>query len=349
MVMRAKGEHLNIYHVGTLEEISIADLARRVARPCRPRDRFAQNQPKARPAAPTGGVRIFRNWRHWAISPPSRWRRACPRPSTGIGDTSISHRNRDRGFALKLGVLVLRPTKIARAAGTGASVPVECCQICGHAPLENALSLSYMPPVNQMVKIGTVPHQQPWFPTNLFYCSKCELVQLGLAVDPVIIFPPEYPYTSGMTKLLRDNFAELYAESSKMLSLKADDFIVDIGSNDGTLISNFQKGGHRILGIEPTDVSKIANSRNIPTIQRYFGLDVAREVKREHGNARVVTAANCFAHIEDVHAIVDGINRIDRRTKACSSQSCIISFRCSTACNTTPSITSIFVIIRCTA
>jgi hypothetical protein len=62
-------------------------------------------------------------------------------------------------------------------------------------------SLSYMPPVNQMVKIGTVPHQQPWFPTNLFYCSKCELVQLGLAVDPVIIFPPEYPYTSGMTKL----------------------------------------------------------------------------------------------------------------------------------------------------
>ena len=205
---------------------------------------------------------------------------------------------------------MLRPAKIARAAGTGASVPVECCQICGHAPLENALSLSYMPPVNQMVKIGTVPHQQPWFPTNLFYCSQCELVQLGLAVDPVIIFPPEYPYTSGMTKLLRDNFAELYVESSRMLALKADDFIVDIGSNDGTLISNFQKGGHRILGIEPTDVSKIANSRNIPTIQRYFGLDVAREVKKEHGHARVVTAANCFAHIEDVHAIVDGINEL---------------------------------------
>src|SRR5688572_28613752 len=164
-----------------------------------------------------------------------------------------------------------------------------------------------MPPVNQMVKIGTVPHQQPWFPTNLFYCSQCELVQLGLAVDPVIIFPPEYPYTSGMTKLLRDNFAELYAESSKMLSLKADDFIVDIGSNDGTLISNFQKGGHRILGIEPTDVSKIANDRGIPTIKRYFGKEVAREVKAEHGAAKVVTAANCFAHIEDVHAIVEGI------------------------------------------
>jgi len=202
---------------------------------------------------------------------------------------------------------VVFPKKIARAAGTGGSVPVVCCQVCGHEKLETVLSLGYMPPVNQMVAVGQAQTQLPWFPTSLLYCSNCELVQLGLAVDPVIIFPPEYPYTSGMTKVLRDNFAELYAESAKMLGLGKDDFIVDIGSNDGTLISNFQKGGHRILGIEPTDVSKIANERGVPTIQRYFGKDVAREVKGKHGPAKVITAANCFAHIEDVHAIVDGI------------------------------------------
>jgi len=201
----------------------------------------------------------------------------------------------------------LRPTKIARGAGTGASVPVEQCQVCGNARLKNVLSLGYMPPVNQMVRTGEVPRQQPWFPTDLLYCSRCELVQLGLVVDPVIIFPPEYPYTSGMTKLLRDNFAELYAESSKMLALTKDDLCIDIGSNDGTLISNFQKGGHRILGIEPTDVSKIANDRGIPTLQAYFNADVVRQVREKHGAARVVTAANCFAHIEDVHTIVDGI------------------------------------------
>ena len=201
----------------------------------------------------------------------------------------------------------MRPTKIARGAGTGASVPVEQCQVCGNARLKNVLSLGYMPPVNQMVRTGEVPRQQPWFPTDLLYCSRCELVQLGLVVDPVIIFPPEYPYTSGMTKLLRDNFAELYAESSKMLALTKDDLCIDIGSNDGTLISNFQKGGHRILGIEPTDVSKIANDRGIPTLQAYFNADVVRQVREKHGAARVVTAANCFAHIEDVHTIVDGI------------------------------------------
>src|SRR5215468_1386751 len=201
--------------------------------------------------------------------------------------------------------IALPPGKVARAAGSGASVPVECCQVCGHAPLSQVLSLGYMPPVNQMVAIGAVPRQQPWFPTELLYCAECELVQLGLAVDPVIIFPPEYPYTSGTTKLLRDNFAELYSEASAMLELKPQDLVIDIGSNDGTLLSNFKS--HRVLGIEPTEVGEIANSRSIPTLKRYFTPEVAAEVKREHGPARVVTAANCFAHIEDVHSIVEGI------------------------------------------
>jgi len=194
-----------------------------------------------------------------------------------------------------------------RAAGTGASVSVECCQVCGHAPIENILSLGYMPPVNQMVPVGEVSRQQPWFPTNLLYCANCELVQLGLAVDPVIIFPPNYPYTSGTTRLLRDNFADLAAESGAMLKLSANDLVIDIGSNDGTLLSNFKDNGHKVLGIEPTDIAQIAQKRGISTVQRYFGPKVAREVKEQHGTARVVTAANCFAHMEDVHSILDAI------------------------------------------
>jgi hypothetical protein len=169
------------------------------------------------------------------------------------------------------------------------------------------LSLGYMPPVNQMVSVGEAPRQQPWFPTDLLYCPHCELTQLGLAVDPVIIFPPEYPYTSGTTKLLRDNFADLYREASEMLKLAASDLVIDIGSNDGTLLANFKNGGHRMLGIEPTEVGKIAVRRGIPTLTGYFTPALAAQVKREHGPARVVTAANCFAHIEDIHSIVEGI------------------------------------------
>ncbi|MEJ2626654.1 MAG: class I SAM-dependent methyltransferase [Pseudolabrys sp.] len=123
----------------------------------------------------------------------------------------------------------------------------------------------------------------------------------------MIIFPPEYPYTSGTTKVLRDNFADLQRESAEMLGLGKDDLVVDIGSNDGTLLSNFKNAGYRVLGIEPTDVGDIANERGIPTVKYYFGSEAARKVKAEYGPARVITAANCFAHMEDVHAIVDGI------------------------------------------
>ena len=119
--------------------------------------------------------------------------------------------------------------------------------------------------------------------------------------------PLIFPNTTGNTKALRDNFAELYRECSAMLGLAAGDLIVDIGSNDGTLLANFKTPGHRVLGIEPTDVGDIANKRDIPTIKRYFTLDVARAVKGEHGQASVITATNCFAHIEDVHGIMEAI------------------------------------------
>lgn len=193
------------------------------------------------------------------------------------------------------------------AAGTGSSVVIRKCQVCGNPNLESALFLGYMPPVNTMRHIGQVPEEQPSYPTNLLYCSNCELVQLGLSIDPQLLFPPDYPYTSGTTQILRDNFADLHRECCALLGLGANDLIVDIGSNDGTLLSNFKSHGHPVLGVEPTEVGKIALRREIPTVLRYFRPEIARQVRAEYGPARVVTAANCFAHIEDVHAIVDGI------------------------------------------
>jgi hypothetical protein len=197
----------------------------------------------------------------------------------------------------------------AYALDTGAesSKVVSSCQVCGDTGLKSVLFLGYMPPVNQMRIIDQVLGEQPSYPTKLLYCSKCELVQLGLSVDPRILFPPGYPYTSGTTRILRENFAELHQEACAMLGLKPEHLIIDIGSNDGTLLSNFKEHGHNVLGIEPTDVGKLAQQRDIPTEIQYFGAEVARKVRVEHGPATVVTATNCFAHIEDVHAITEGI------------------------------------------
>ncbi|MBI2549625.1 class I SAM-dependent methyltransferase [Candidatus Woesearchaeota archaeon] len=196
------------------------------------------------------------------------------------------------------------PDKLA--FNTGTSVVVEQCQVCDYAGLEPILFLGYLPPVNTMHPMGARPREQPSYPAQMLYCPKCGMAQLGLIVDPKILFPPEYPYTSSTTKILRDNFSELYQECKTVVKLGANDLIVDIGSNDGNLLSNF-KDNHRVLGITPEEIGKIAIERGIPTIISYFSHDLARKIAAEKGKAKIVTATNVFAHIENIHGILDGI------------------------------------------
>lgn len=190
--------------------------------------------------------------------------------------------------------------------GTGSSFVVENCQICNNSNLKSILFLGYLPPVNQLHPIGSKPRAQSSYPAELLYCTKCHLVQLGLIVDPQIIFPKEYPYTSGTTKVLRDNFADLGQEVRKIIGLHKDDLVVDVGSNDGTLLSNFVSYA-RVLGITPEDIGKLAIKKGIPTIQDYFRAKVVARVKKEHGKAKIVTAANVFAHIEDPNGVLDNV------------------------------------------
>jgi C-methyltransferase C-terminal domain/Methyltransferase domain/Putative zinc binding domain len=193
------------------------------------------------------------------------------------------------------------------AAGTGGSIVVDRCQVCDSPGLEPILFLGYLPPVNTMPLIGTPLSEQPAYPAELLFCKKCTLAQLGLIVDPAILFPPSYPYTSGTTKILRENFAELSREVDSLYPLKPKELIIDIGSNDGTLLSNFQKNDVRVFGIEPTNAAKLAIERGIPSTISFFTKTIAEKVVANEGHAKIVTATNVFAHIEDIHDIVAGI------------------------------------------
>lgn len=203
---------------------------------------------------------------------------------------------------------------------TGSSAVVDRCQVCGGRDLQAVLFLGYMPPVNQMRRIGEQPREQPSYPAQLLYCPKCHLVQLGLIVDAKILFPKEYPYTSSTTKILRDNFAELAAEAKPLLDLRREDLMVDVGSNDGNLLVNF-KDACRVLGVTPEDIGKIAVERGVPTMQAYFSQEVVERIKKEHGPARVVSATNVFAHIEQVNAVMASIKDLLREDGVFISES----------------------------
>lgn len=192
------------------------------------------------------------------------------------------------------------------AAGSGGSIVVDRCQVCDSSRLDPVIFIGYLPPVNAMPGIGTRPAEQPAYPAQVLCCRDCQLVQLGLIVDPAILFPPEYPYTSGTTKILRDNFAELSREVASLYPLAPSDLVVDIGSNDGTLLSNFSSRGP-VFGIEPTQAGELANKRGIPTLISFMNRQAVSAALRRKGKAKMVTAANVFAHIEDIHEIVECI------------------------------------------
>jgi hypothetical protein len=107
------------------------------------------------------------------------------------------------------------------------------------------LFLGYLPPVNTMPTIGSRPCEQPAYPAHVLRCPHCSLVQLGLVVDPAILFPPSYPYTSGTTRVLRENFKELAREVASLYPLSTNDLVIDVGSSRRTQASLRSSAGFR--------------------------------------------------------------------------------------------------------
>ena len=183
------------------------------------------------------------------------------------------------------------------------SIIVDKCQISGSTSRQSVIFLGYLPAVNNLISVTGNLQEQPVYPTELLFYPESKLGQLGISIDPKILFPSSYPYTSSTTASLRKNFEQLYDETKQSFKLAVDDLVIDIGSNDGNLLGNF-KDNHRVLGITPEDVGKIAIDQGIPTILDYFSEEVTLKAINEHGQAKIVTATNVFAHMENVNEVV---------------------------------------------
>ena len=183
------------------------------------------------------------------------------------------------------------------------------CQISGANDLKSIVFLGYLPPPTKMKKINSKIEEEIFYPADLMYSPSSKLVQLNTIVNKEILFSRNYAYTSSTTKILRENFKELYADCKKNIKLNSDDLVIDVGSNDGNLLSNF-KNNHKVLGITPEKVGNIAIKRGIPTLLRYFDKTTANFVLKKYGKAKIITATNVFAHIENVDQLMKNILKI---------------------------------------
>lgn len=187
---------------------------------------------------------------------------------------------------------------------------VTSCQICGSDDLSLVLSMGFIPPVNEVRKSRSPGSDQVAYPLDLLRCGSCHLVQLGVELPAEVLFPVDYPYRSGTTRILRENFAALAAETEALLGASNKPLVIDIGSNDGTLLNAFAERGFPVHGIEPTGAAEDANARGIETTQAYFNMATVRDVQSRVGTPGIVTAANVFAHIADVDKVMAAIGKL---------------------------------------
>ena len=183
------------------------------------------------------------------------------------------------------------------------------CYICSSTSLTNFLNLgNHPPPLNFVTKERLLDRNEA-FPLQVFFCSNCGLVQLGDAVDPKIMFK-EYLYTSGISTAFRTHLESFAEKLVERFSPNKDDLVIDIASNDGTLLQFFKNSGLRVLGIEPSNIANIAKENGIQTVNDFFNETVAKQILETSGQAKIITITNAFAHIKDLDSVMKGVKAL---------------------------------------
>ena len=187
---------------------------------------------------------------------------------------------------------------------------IDKCQVCNSNKLNLILDLGHQPLCDTLLTKEMLNQPETTYPLRMFWCEECSLAQLDYCVDGSVVFHPDYPYRTGVTKELVEYLNSMSDSLTSKYNLKHDDLVVDLGSNDGTLLMGFKEHGMKVLGVEPTNIAKIANQNKIETVQKFFTADTANEIKTKYGEASMIIATNMFAHMASIGEVVSGIETL---------------------------------------
>lgn len=202
--------------------------------------------------------------------------------------------------------------KSVPATATQLVVVRESCRLCGSRALDAALELVPTPVGDDFVTRDALDRPQPPIPLSLMLCGDCGHVQLRHVVDAMQIYG-EYLYTTSVSRGLADHFIAHAEGVISRLGLSSDAFIVEMGSNEGAMLSAFQRHGMTVLGIDPARrIAEAATGSGIETLPVVFTPSLAREIRADRGGAHVVIANNVFANIDDVGAVMEGVRTLLR-------------------------------------
>ncbi|MFI5284057.1 MAG: class I SAM-dependent methyltransferase [Candidatus Dormibacterales bacterium] len=181
------------------------------------------------------------------------------------------------------------------------------CRSCGSTQLEPVLSLGRTPLANALLREEDLSRPEPTFPLELVFCPACALVQITETVPPEQLFG-HYLYLSSFSDTMVKHSEELAHRLIRERGLDSKSLVVEVASNDGYLLQFYQQAGVPVLGIEPAaNVAAVAEEKGIPTLVRFFGREVAQELRDSGRRADVIHANNVLAHVADLNGFVAGM------------------------------------------
>jgi len=181
--------------------------------------------------------------------------------------------------------------------------------MCESRKLNKVMGLTPTPPGNNLLKKEELDNPEKVYPLDLYLCNNCGHLQLGHVVDPQILYQCDYSYVSATSQKFVSHLSNFADEMVERFQITPDSLIADIGSNDGTCLSFFQKNGMRVLGIDPaTKIAEKANNSGIETIADFFSFKLAKLLRAKFGPATFITSHNACAHIDNLDDVIKGVN-----------------------------------------
>lgn len=184
------------------------------------------------------------------------------------------------------------------------------CRLCDSSNLELVVKLEPIPLSENYCKDAETGRKAERYPVDVSMCADCGHVQQLDVVDSKSLWEA-YTYYSGEAKGMPEHFREVAAKIIQTYRPPPGALVIDIGSNDGSLLRPFQEAGYQVLGIDPAkEIAKKATAAGIETIPELMSLPLAEKIIAERGPAQVVCMFNAFAHADNMGAIADSIRTL---------------------------------------
>lgn len=188
---------------------------------------------------------------------------------------------------------------------------MQSCRGCGRDNLKNFIDLGFSPPSNSYMTVEELNTANTYFPLKVLFCEDCYFVQTLDVAERELFFNENYAYFSGYSSTWIKH-CEAYAnQMNHMLNLNNSDLIIEIASNDGTLLESFKNLGVMVLGIEPTlRTAEVAISKNITTLVEFFGESLAENLIQKEIKPRLIVGNNVLAHVPDINDFIKGLSKL---------------------------------------